>query len=285
MLKRLLKKKGKIFKKSIYLVLLGIFLIFTLFPIYWLINTSFMMEEHFPPLFIPPSFNLDNFKAMLGGAGEGYGGLKIILDSAIISIFSTLLSVFLGSLAAYGFSRFKKHPIGNKNILFWILTTRMLPPVAIVVPLFLLFKRLYLIDTYQGLIITYLIFNLPFVIWLMKKFFDDVPIELEEAAIIDGCSRFRVFYAISIPLVKPGIVAVTLFSWVFSWNEFLFALLLTRTVVRPFPPMIPLMAATDNIRWSWIAALSVIAAIPVIGVIILLRKYLVRGLSLGAIKQ
>jgi multiple sugar transport system permease protein len=261
-------------------------LLFFLFPIYWLVNTSLKIGKEttmYPPLFWSENWTFEAYKSMFFGAAGGYPAAKMLKDSIIVSVASTFVSVVLGTMAAYGFSRFKSF-ITSKHFLFWILSTRMFPPVAMVLPLFLVYKNFGLLDTYLGLVITYFIFNLSFIIWVMKGFVDDIPVSLENAALLDGYSRMQVFFKITFPLIKPGIVAIGLLAWVFAWNEFLFAMVLTRTDVLPFPPQIPLMATTDNVRWDWVAAVGVMAVIPVAAVITVMQKYLVRGFSLGAVK-
>ena len=161
---------------------------------------------------------------------DGRGGLKGLSDSLIISLATMVIAVVLGSLAAYSLARFRT---GGENLSFWILSTRMFPPVASALPLFLLFQQFKLLDTYPALIVANTIFILSFVIWMLKGYFEDLPPELEEAALIDGCSPFGAFRLVALPLIAPGLVATTLFSFIFTWNEFMFALLLTRNGPHP----------------------------------------------------
>jgi multiple sugar transport system permease protein len=187
----------------------------------------------------------------------------------------------LGALASYSLSRFKT---GGENFSFWILSTRMFPPVAAALPLFLIFKQFKLLDTHLALIIANTIFNLPFVIWLLKGFFDELPAELEEAALIDGCSPWGAFVRVAMPLITPGLVATSLFSFIFAWNEFMFALLLTRRTVRTLTIIVPSLVGGHEILWGEIAAIGTVAIIPGIALSLLLQRYLVRGLTLGAVK-
>jgi multiple sugar transport system permease protein len=259
-------------------------LIFFMFPVVWMFLTSFKSEAeyfHYPPVFIPKDFDFRNYFNAMAFPPDGRGGLQGLRDSLIIASATTLVAVLIGSLAAYSLSRFKT---GGDNFSFWILSTRMFPPVAAALPLFLIFKEIRLLDTHLALIIANTIFNLPFVIWLMKGFFDELPGELEEAALIDGCSQGGAFVRVALPLVTPGLVATSLFSFIFAWNEFMFALLLTRRNVRTLTIIVPSLVGGHEILWGEIAAIGTIAIIPGILLSILLQRYLVRGLTLGAVK-
>lgn len=260
-------------------------LVFFLFPVAWMILTSFKTQaEYFarPPVYIPQGFDLTNYLNAMRLPPDGRGGIQGLRDSLIISLGSTIASVVIGSLAAYSFARFRT---GGENLSFWVLSTRMFPPVASALPLFLVFRQLHLLDTHLALIIANTVFDLPFVIWLMKGFFEDLPIDLEEAALIDGCSHLGALRHIVLPLVTPGLVATALFSFIFSWNEFMFALLLTRNEVRTLTVIVPSLVGGHEILWGEIAAVGTVAIIPGIVLAIVLQRYLVRGLTLGAVKS
>jgi multiple sugar transport system permease protein len=263
---------------------LGVALILFMFPVVWMFLTSFKTgAEYFsyPPVFIPAHFSLRNYFNAMALPPDGRGGLQGLRDSLIIASATTLVSVVLGALASYSLSRFKT---GGENFSFWILSTRMFPPVAAALPLFLIFKQFKLLDTHLALIIANTIFNLPFVIWLLKGFFDELPAELEEAALIDGCSPWGAFVRVAMPLITPGLVATSLFSFIFAWNEFMFALLLTRRTVRTLTIIVPSLVGGHEILWGEIAAIGTVAIIPGIALSLLLQRYLVRGLTLGAVK-
>ncbi len=271
-------------QQVITIVVLLFFLSVFMFPVVWMFLTSFKTEEEYfsyPPVFIPKDFSLRNYFNAMAFPPDGRGGLQGLRDSLIVAVSTTVISVVMGSLAAYSLSRFKT---GGENFSFWILSTRMMPPIAAALPLFLLFKWFGWLDTYQALIIANTIFNLPFVIWLLKGFFDDLPAEMEEAALIEGCSQWGAFWRIAIPLVAPGVVAVSLFSFVFAWNEFMFALLLTRRNVRTLTIIVPSLVGGHEILWGEIAAIGMVAILPGIILSLLLQRYLVRGLSMGAVK-
>jgi multiple sugar transport system permease protein len=267
-----------------FVLVLLVALLFFMFPVVWMFLTSFKSQSEYfsyPPVFWPKSFSLRNYVNSMAFPPDGRGGLQGLRDSLIIAAASTLASVVIGSLAAYSISRFKT---GGQNFSFWILSTRMFPPVAAALPLFLIFKQLRLLDNHLSLIIANTIFNLPFVIWLLKGFFDELPAEMEEAAMLEGCGRLKVFRLIALPLIAPGLVATSLFCFVFSWNEFMFALLLTRRNVRPLTIIVPSLVGGHEILWGEIAAIGTLAIIPGILLSLLLQRYLVRGLSLGAVK-
>ena len=204
------------------------------------------------------------------------------LNSLMVASLNTLLCLIVGSMAAYGLARFKFR--GADNLAFWILSIRMMPPVAAIIPIYILMKNLGLLDTPWCLVITYLTFNLPFVVWMMKGFFEEIPREIEESALIDGCSDFSVFFRIALPLVAPGLAATAIMVFIFSWNEFLFALILTGTKAVTLPVGIIGYMKETGINWGYMTAGGILALIPVIVFMILVQKHLVKGLTLGALK-
>ncbi|MBL8161902.1 MAG: carbohydrate ABC transporter permease [Anaerolineae bacterium] len=263
--------------------ILSLALVFFLFPVLWMFLTSFKTQDQIfasPPVLIPPQdqWNLVNY---LGALNES-GGLQAVRDSLIVAAATALVSVGVGALAAYSLARYRT---GGQQFAFWILSTRMFPPVASAIPLFLIFRELKLLDTYWALILANTIFNLPFAIWLLKGFIEELPYELEESALIDGASTFGAFWRVTLPLIRPGIVTALLFTFVFTWNEFMFALLMTRRNVRPLTVMIQSLAGGHEILWAQIAAAGVIAIIPGILLVIFLQRHIVRGLTMGALKN
>jgi multiple sugar transport system permease protein len=204
------------------------------------------------------------------------------LNSFIVASLNTVVCLFLGSMAAYSLARFKFR--GADNIAFWILSIRMMPPVAAIIPIYVLMKNLRILDTPWCLVITYLTFNLPFVVWMLKGFFEDIPREIEESALIDGCSEFGVFRKIALPLVAPGLAATAILAFIFSWNEFLFALILTGTKAVTLPVGIMGYMKETGINWGYMTAGGILALIPVIIFTILVQRHLVKGLTLGALK-
>jgi len=199
-------------------------------------------------------------------------------NSLIIAGTSTLLSVGFGLFAAYAFSRYEIP--GKGDLLFFILSTRMLPAVVVTIPLFLMFRQLGLHDTHLGLILLYTVFNLSLAVWLLKGFIDEIPREYEEAALVDGYSRLQAFFKIVLPQAVTGIAATTVFCLIFAWNEYAFALMLTSDTARTAPPSIATMLGRGGIEWSAIGFL-----IPVVIITFALRNYLLRGVTFGAIRQ
>lgn len=265
--------------RIIYLGLLIAVLLLFLFPIYWMIITGFKPFEEtkqYPPTFFPQDITFENFTD-----GWNQGGGKGLKDSFIVAVCSTIISMVLGVPAAYSLARYQT---GGDHLAFWILSIRMMPAVVPVISLFLLYQTLKLFDTYLGLIVIYGMFNAPFVVWIMKGFFEDIPVSLEEAAWVDGVSRIRAFFDIILPLSTPGLMASALFCFIFSWNEFLFALVLTIHKVLTFPRVIPFLMKYQEPQWGQISAMGLLSIIPVIFIAFLLQRYLVRGLTYGAVR-
>lgn len=216
----------------------------------------------------------------INGPSDYVGRLK---NSVIIAGTSTILSVILGLFAAYAFSRFKI--AGKDDLLFFILSTRMLPGVVVTIPLFLLYKLLGWNDTHIGMIILYTVFNLSFSVWLLKGFIDEIPVEYEEAALVDGYTRLHAFFRVVLPQAVNGIAATTVFCLIFAWNEYAFALMLTSEKARTAPPSIATMLGSGGLEWSAIAAGSLGFLIPVAIVTFTLRDYLLRGVTFGAVRK
>jgi multiple sugar transport system permease protein len=222
---------------------------------------------------------LKSGKAIIGQSDY----VKRLRNSLIIAGTSTVLSVSMGLLAAYAFSRFRVP--GEGDLLFFILSTRMLPPVVVTIPIFLMYRELGLYDTHIGLIALYTAFNLSFSVWLLKGFIDEIPKEYEEAALVDGYTRLQAFRRIVMPEAVTGIAATTVFCFIFAWNEYAFALMLTTDKARTAPPHIPSMIGSGVVEWAAIAAGSLFFLIPVVIVTFALRRYLLRGVTFGAIRQ
>jgi len=205
------------------------------------------------------------------------------MNSIIIGFGSTFLSVFLGTLAAYAFSRFKI-PLAD-DLLFFILSTRMMPPIAVAIPIFLMYRNLGLSDTHLGMILLYTAVNISLAVWLLKSFFDGIPTEYEEAALIDGYTRFQAFYKVVLPQAATGIASTAIFCLIFAWNEYAFAVLLTTANAQTAPPFIPTIIGIGGLDWPAIAAGVTIFLLPVMIFTILLRKHLLRGITFGAVRK
>ena len=205
------------------------------------------------------------------------------LNSIIIGFSSTFLAVFLGTLAAYGFSRFKV-PLKD-DLLFFILSTRMMPPIAVAIPIFLMFRELGLSDTALGMILLYTAVNVSLAVWLLKGFVDEIPREYEEAAVIDGYSRFQAFIRVILPQMRSGIAATAIFCLIFAWNEYAFALLLTSGEAQTAPPFIPLIIGEGGLDWPAVAAGTTLFLLPIVIFTYFLRDQLLRGITFGAVRK
>uniref|UniRef100_A0A7V4TK81 Carbohydrate ABC transporter permease n=1 Tax=Candidatus Caldatribacterium saccharofermentans TaxID=1454753 RepID=A0A7V4TK81_9BACT len=266
-------------KSRLRYVLLAVALVFFLFPITWIILTSFKVPEEFlahPPKWIPKRPTLTHYVSV-----SNLGGYRALKNTLVIASFATAISIALGTPCAYSLARFN---VGGKNLPLWFLSHRMLPPITVAFPAFLLFRSLGWIDTYQAIVTMHLTANLPYVIWMMRSFFKDIPVEIEESAQIDGCSIFQVFWKISLPLSAPGLIATAIFCFTFSWCELLFGLVLSRTEVVPLSVQLPRYFGQQMTFWGEIGALSTLSMLPIFTLVLLMQKFLVRGLTLGAIK-
>jgi multiple sugar transport system permease protein len=275
-------RERKPFNLVVKAVLVFLSLFFFLFPLYWMFTMAFKPEidwTAFPAKLIPNPWTLDNFYTGLFRMG-GLGGT---MDSAIIAVSNTAISILLGTLAGYALSRFRF----RQNPALFILSQRIAPPITFTIPFFLLFSVILpfkLLDTYAAVIIVHLTFNLPFATWMMKTFFDGVPKELDESAMVDGCSPLRAFLRIILPVSLAGIIATGVMCFMFSWNEFLIQLFLTRSAIKPLPTLIPKFYGGHDILYGVVCAVSVFAVIPPILIVAFLQKYLVSGLTMGYLK-
>lgn len=207
---------------------------------------------------------------------------KAILTSVLVSFVSTALVVMIGTPAAYGFARFE---IWRRDDWFlFILGTRLAPPIALVVPFYLIFSKLHLLNSHVGLILAYLTFNLSFYIWVLRSFVREIPVELEEAARTEGYSQWQVFIRVVLPLLQPGIIATAVLCLIFAWNEFLYAFILGGRDVQTLPVAIPGLITPRGVQWGALGALGLIAVIPVLLVVFNLQRQIVRGLTMGAVK-
>jgi multiple sugar transport system permease protein len=250
-----------------------------LFPIYWLFIISMKTPEEifaFPPVWYPQSIQFANFRVLFKD-----GDATTVLNSLIVASASTALAMMLGTMCAYSIARFRT---GGNLFSDWILSNRMIPPIVIVFPIFLLFVKFGWVDTFHGLILLYTAFNLPYVIWMMRGYIQDIPIELEESALVDGCTRWQVFRKVVFPMARAGLFATAVFTFVFAWNEFLFALVLTRKAATTFPVQVTHYFGGQSNFWAKIAAMSVLGTVPIFVAVALLQRFLVRGISLGAVK-
>lgn len=258
----------------------ALILVFFLTPILWIVLTSIKPESliflRYPVMIFKPVFS--NYEDVFTNTYIA----RYFINSLIISSLSCALALLIGSLAAYSFSRFKIKR--GEDIAFWILSTRMLPPIASVIPIYLIAAHLELLDTYAVMILIYAGFNVPYVVWIMRGFFVDIPKEIEEAALVDGCSRLGVLMWVVLPLSVTGLVSTAIFAFVLSINEFLYALVLTGMKTRTMPVAIAALITDRGIQWGRMTASGTILLIPLVVFYCFIQKNLVRGLTFGAIK-
>lgn len=208
--------------------------------------------------------------------------LRYFGNSLIISAIATAVTLVIGSLAAYSFSRLRNKV--TENLSFWILSTRMLPPIAVVIPIYLLMGALRLLDTFLGMVIVYMTVSLPYSVWMLKSFFDEIPRELDEAAMVDGCSKGRIIWRIVVPIATPGIISTGIFNFILLWSEFLFALIITSTATKTLPVAIAAFITDKGIEWSNMAAAGSVMIVPLALMFYLIQKFLIRGLTFGVLK-
>lgn len=264
---------------TIILGLDAVVLFWVAFPVFWMFLSAFKQEEgmfSMPPKFIftPTFFNYQ----MLADRGV----LVYFRNSLIVSLSTVVVATGLGTFAGYGLARakFKR----KKDIAWWIITVRMAPIVAVLIPLYLIFRGLALLNTLQGLVIGFTTFSLPFATWLMMGFFQEIPRDLEEAAWVDGASKWQSFWQVALPMVTPGIVATGVLCFVFAWNDYLFATVLTSGPTQTLPVVTAALQTMRGVLWGQVMSMGTLIFIPVLIVGISIRKYLVRGLTMGAIR-
>lgn len=266
-----------------------------LFPIFWMVSMAFKPPSQWTSTdWLPSSPTLDNFRALFAPStvpaafrenilGSTPNALHSIRDSLIVGVGATLGAVVVGGLAAYAMSRFR---VGGRTLAFNVLTVRMLPAIVVVIPLLIMFSQLRLLDTYRGLIFVEMAVTVPYVVWLMKSFFDDIPSSLEEAAVMDGSTRLGALWRISLPLSAAGIAVTALFVFILVWTEFLIGLTLTLNEITPIPVQIAkYQSATGGTLYGIQAALATVAIVPPLIFGLAIQRYLVTGLTFGAIKR
>jgi len=251
----------------------------TLFPIYWVFVTSLKPKKE-----ILEEFRLLPSEIYFGNYIEAFSNrqqLKYLINSLIIASMNTLLVLMLGTLAAYAFSRVNLY--GAKHLFFWLITNRMAPPAIFILPLFLIATTVHLLDTHLILILVYCVFNLPFAIWLLKGAIDGIPKELDEAALIDGSSSWGVLTKIIVPLAKPSIAATALLTWLFAWNEYLFAMILTISKARTITTGLTEFVTVVGIKYGEMAAVSMVSMVPAFLFLFFVQRHIVAGLTFGAV--
>jgi multiple sugar transport system permease protein len=265
---------------AIRFVALALCVIFVLTPLYWMVMTSVKPTSDYltvPPVWFPKEPTLVHYTAAL----FSYRGLQGLINSLIVAAFSTVSSTILGTMMAYSLARFNT---GGQHLAFWVLSQRFLPPVAIILPIFLLFRNWGLYDTRLGLIIAYTFMTLPLSVWMMYAYFKQLPQSLEEAAHVDGLSRWQALWMVAVPIAAPGIAAAAIFAFIAVWTEFFFALILTSRYAFTLPTVFRAFLGFQGAQYGEAAALATTSLVPSIVLGLLVQRHLVRGLTLGAIR-
>lgn len=268
------------------------------FPIYFWTSVAFRDAKdifNWPPIIADFQPTVRNFEQVFGisfgfardasvspGGGNFYMGPRL-WDSIVVASLSTVLAIVVATLASYALSRMNFR--GRHDFVNWVLSTRMMPPVAVAIPMFFIFKQFSLLDTYIGIILIHGLMNLPLAVLLLKSFFDDIPAEIDESALLDGASRWTIFRRIVLPMAKGGIAATAVLCFIFSWTEFLFVLTLTQTGIKTVPVVSSTFVTSIGTAWGNMAALGAAAIVPAFIVILLVQRHLVRGLTMGSLKQ
>lgn len=273
--------------------LLALWALVCLFPIYWVLITSFKLPiavfqgpKYFPWIDFKPTLDAWNFLLTGSTSAAVY---RSWANSAILATSSAAIAVIIGAMAGYALTRFRFYWRGlkwkNSDIAFFIISQRMLPAVVVILPYLIMFHFLKLIDTHLGMVLAYTVFNLPFAVWILRDFFAGLPVDLEESALIDGANRFQAFRSIVLPLAAPGLIATFLFCLVFTWNDYLFALMLTFSKASTLPMFIAGEGTQSyGPQWWYLSALSLLSIAPMILISLLVERFIRRGLVVGAIK-
>ena len=265
-------------------VVLGYLLISVLFPLYWLFTSAIKLPGDLirnPPVMIPTTITMENFVNIF----ERHGALRGFANTATVAVVTTIICMLFGSMAAYAIV---KGPMTKKLRNFfamWFMIQRMYPAISIAIPVYVVMQNLNLIDTQLALIIMYTSFNLPLVVWLMIGFFQDVPAEIEQSGIVDGCNMWQRYWKLAMPITKPGLIASGILTFVGAWNEFLFAALLSLNRARPLSVSIAGFITDMGLEWGPMSAMAALLTLPVIVVVWLMQKNFVAGLSMGSVKE
>lgn len=273
------KDSGDLVIKMVKIACIMGFLTFVIMPLYWVIVTSIKPVDDYqktPPVWFPDTPTLIHYQAAL----TTYGGLHGLLNSVVVAIPTMLLTIIVGAPLAYSMARFR---LSRQYLGFWILSQRFMPPIAIVLPLFLLYRDWSLYDTRLGLVLVYTVSTLPFCSWMMYTYIRQLPVDIEEAALVDGCSRLQVIWQIVRPLAMPSIASAMVFAFIFAWTEFFFAVMLTSRSAYTLPSLFRQFLAFQAGQYGESSALSVISLIPSLILGTLLYRHLTKGLTMGAV--
>ncbi|MCD6421435.1 MAG: carbohydrate ABC transporter permease [Thaumarchaeota archaeon] len=277
-------RRDKLVKDVVTYVLLAIFLLFFIFPIYWTFITSIKIAaDTFTSKFLPFIQFQPTLKGWIGQL-EAAENFKALLNSTIIGIASAALATFLGSMAGYALARFRFRRVRNIDIISWFLGLRIMPPIALALPIYALMLSLRLLDTHLSVILIHAAFFLPYAVLISRDAFRSIPVEIEESALVDGCSRFQIFFRIALPLIAPALAAIFILTFAFSWNEFLFAFVLTDKIAVTMPVYIAGTVTTVGVLFDALSVRAMLAIIPPVVLGLLVQRYIVSGLTMGAVK-
>jgi multiple sugar transport system permease protein len=265
---------------------LAAFLVWTLFPVYWLVSASLKTRDEllgFPPQWVPWGFHVSNFPQLFASRPEF---TQFFVNSITVTVVTTVIATSVGAMAAYGFVTFDFPYDLDFHLPFYILSTRFMPPIATIIPLFVIFRDFGLVNTLRGLILVYTMFNIPFAVWMMKGFFEEVPNSIVESAMIDGLSHSEAFVKIVLPLVKPGLIASAIFTVIITWNELLFAIILAQNASATTVPVgLASFVTKYSVQWVNLSVAATLALVPVLVFAFVAREQLVQGFSMGAIEK
>ncbi|WP_238177985.1 carbohydrate ABC transporter permease [Paenibacillus contaminans] len=280
-------KRSGIFKKTAIYVLVGLICLFAVFPFLWMIDISLKPQSEIyqnPPTLWPSELNWNGYKQMLNfGADDNLNFIKWFLNSTLVSVMTTLFAIIISTLGGYAMSRFKFR--GRMGIGYIILITQMLPGSLLMIPMYIIMRDLNLLNTHMALVLAYTTFAVPFCTWMLKGYFDTISPTIDEAAMVDGANRFTTFWRIILPLTLPGLVVTAIFSFITSWNEFLFAFtLLNGADMWTLSVGIASFQGQYIVNWDYIMAGSALTTLPIVLIFWSMEKYLVRGMTAGAVK-
>ena len=249
------------------------------FPVFWLAMISIKTPNDiyaYPPVWLPSQVHFSSYITLFRD-GDAWS----VWNSLVTAGISTVLAMIIGTTAAYSIVRFRT---GGDHLAIWIISQRMIPPICVAFPIFLLFVSWKMIDTYLGLILLYTAFNVPYVTWMMRGYIQEIPLELEQSALVDGLSRWAVLRKVVLPMARAGLFATAVFTFIFAWNDFLFALILTKSEVVTYTVKVTGYFGSQSTFWSKIGALSMLGVLPMMLVVGTMQRFIVRGMSMGAVK-
>ena len=272
-------RSDKGWRYGLRIALVVIVTLIFVFPIYWLAAISIKTPDEifaYPPVWIPTEVHFSSYITLFRD-GDAWS----VWNSLVTAGVSTILAMIIGTVAAYSIVRYRT---GGDHLAIWIISHRMIPPICVAFPIFLLFVSWKMIDTYVGLILLYTAFNVPYVTWMMRGYVQEIPLELEQSALVDGLSRWAVLRKVVLPMARAGLFATAVFTFIFAWNDFLFALILTKSEVVTYTVKVTGYFGSQSTFWSKIGAMSMLGVLPMMFVVGTMQRFIVRGISMGAVK-